>query len=226
MHQLIDKKNKLVIYLLLLVILSTVTNKPLKSKNINSILSNRIIVSGLSNQNNLQIEYKLHELLAKNIFFINQEDINYTISQYNLVESYIVKKIYPSTIVIEIKQTKFIARVPGKKQFLVGSNGKLIKNENTNKKLPYLFGELNSKKFLELKKIVENSKFKFENLRSIIFYPSYRWDILTNKGVLIKLPKDNTFKALTIAHKIISDDELKENKIIDLRISNFIVMSK
>tara|TARA_B100000795_G_scaffold263001_1_gene241561 strand:+ start:513 stop:1193 length:681 start_codon:yes stop_codon:yes gene_type:complete len=226
MHQLIDKKNKLVIYLLLLVILSTVTNKPLESKNINSILSNRIIVSGLSNQNNLQIEYKLHELLAKNIFFINQEDINYTISQYNLVESYIVKKIYPSTIVIEIKQTKFIARVPGKKQFLVGYNGKLIKNENTNKKLPYLFGELNSKKFLELKKIVENSKFKFENLRSIIFYPSYRWDILTNKGVLIKLPKDNTFKALTIAHKIISDDELKENKIIDLRISNFIVMSK
>ena len=42
MHQLIDKKNKLVIYLLLLVILSTVTNKPLESKNINSILSNRI----------------------------------------------------------------------------------------------------------------------------------------------------------------------------------------
>ena len=208
------------------MILSTVTNKPLESRNKNSITNNRIIVSGLSNQNNLQIEYKLHKLLPKNIFLITQEDIKYTLSRYNLIESYIVKKIYPSTIVIEIKQTKFIAKVPGKKNFLVGSNGKLIKNENTNKKLPYLFGELNSEKFLELKKIVENSKFRFKNFRSIIFYPSYRWDILTNNDVLIKLPKNNTSKALTVAHKIISDDVLKENKIIDLRISNFIVMSK
>ena len=81
---------------------------------------------------------------------------------------------------IKIEQTKFIAKISGSNQVLVGSNGKLIKQE-INERLPFLFGKLDSKKFLEFKKIIDNSAFKFNDLKSVSFYPSKRWDITTVK---------------------------------------------
>ena len=129
MHQLIDKKKKILIYLIFLIILSTTTNKSFKIQNNYSVMINKINVSGLSNDNNLKITKKLNDLLFTNILFVNEEVIKETISEYNLVETYSVKKIYPKKIKIDIEPTKFVARISGNNQFLVGSNGKLIKNE-------------------------------------------------------------------------------------------------
>ena len=55
--------------------------------------------------------------------------------------------------------------------------------------LPYIFGEFNSKNFLDLKKKIKSSKFTFIKLKTLYFFPSNRWDILTNDNVLIKLPQ-------------------------------------
>ena len=151
MHQLIDKKNKIIIYLIFLVILSTTSNKSLEFQKNYSVTINKVNVSGLSNRNNLEITDKLEELLFKNILFINRNNIDKIISQYNLVENYSVKKIYPKKINIEILQTKFIAQIPGYPKFIIGSNGKLIENETIDEKLPFLFGEFNSKKIIEFK---------------------------------------------------------------------------
>tara|TARA_B110000438_G_scaffold143360_1_gene138227 strand:- start:5806 stop:6375 length:570 start_codon:yes stop_codon:yes gene_type:complete len=187
---------------------------------------NKINVSGLSNDNNLKITKKLNDLLFTNILFVNEEVIKETISEYNLVETYSVKKIYPKKIKIDIEPTKFVARISGNNQFLVGSNGKLIKNETTNKKLPFLFGQFNSIKFLEFQKIIEKSKFNLLDFKSIFFYASNRWDILTIDNVLIKLPEKNLSDGLRIAHKIIKDDRFKNNRTLDLRISNRIISKK
>ena len=169
MHQLIDKKNKIAIYLIFLIILSTTNNKSLEFQNDYSVKIKKFYVSGLSTNNNQQIEDKLNKLLFGNIFFINQESIKKIISQYNLVESYRVKKIYPGEINVEIEPTRLVARISGNNQLFIGSNGKLIENKEVNKTLPFLFGEFNSKKFLEFKKIIENSEFKFYDLKSIFF---------------------------------------------------------
>ena len=45
--------------------------------------------------------------------------------------------------------------------------------------------------FFELKKIIDNSNFKFKEIKNLFFFPSGRWDIETHNGVLIKLPKNN-----------------------------------
>ena len=225
MLQSIDKKNRIFIYLLILVILSTTNHKSIEpKKSFNRI--NKIKVSGLSENNNIKITEKLKQSLSKNIFFLKSENINRIISQFNLVESYTVKKVYPSEIKIEIEQTKFIAKISDNKNFLVGSNGKLIENENYNKSLPFLFGEFNSEKFLKFKKIIENSKFKFSDFKSIFFYKYDRWDILTNDNILIKLPEKDLKKTLEIAHKIISNNLFKDIKIIDLRIENHVITKK
>ena len=121
MHQLIDKKNKIVIYLILLIILSTVTNKSLENRDSYPITVNTINVSGLSDNNNLKIKNELGDLLSKNIFLITKDNINKKISRYNMIEEYSIKKIYPTQIDIKIKPTRFIAKIAGNNNFLMGS---------------------------------------------------------------------------------------------------------
>ena len=226
MHQLIGKQKKITIYLILLIILSTINNRFLESQKIHFTNINKIDVVGLSNNNNLQIADNLKELLFKNIFFINRKEINETISQYNIVENYSVKKIYPTRINIKIEPTKFVVRILDEDKFLVGANGKLIKNEIISQKLSLLEGQFNSVKFLEFKRIIENSQFKFIDFKSIFFYPSYRWDILTMDDILIKLPEKDLPETLRVAYKILKNDQFKSNRVIDLRISNRIVSQK
>ena len=44
-----------------------------------------------------------------------------------------------------------------------------------------------------------------------------------NNGLLIKLPQKNLLEALQFAHKVKLNKKIKENKIIDLRISNYMI---
>ena len=90
--------------------------------------------------------------------------------------------------------------------------------------LPFFFGRFNSERFLRFKEIVNNSEFKFKNFKSIFFYSSNRWDVQTNDDVLIKLPEKNLLKALKVAHKIINNNKFEDRRVIDLRISNHIIM--
>jgi len=223
MLQSTDKKNKIIIYLIFLFLLSTTSNKSLEFHQNYFAKINKIEVSGLSNSVNSQIRNKLEKLLNTSIFFINKDKIDKIISKYNLVELYNVKKIYPRKIDVKIEQTKFIAKISGSNQVLVGSNGKLIKQE-INEKLPFLFGKLDFIKFLEFKKIIDNSAFRFNDLKSVSFYPSKRWDIVTSENILINLPQDNLLQSLNLAYKIIIDDNFKEIRIIDLRVKNHVVI--
>ena len=226
MHQLIDKKNKITIYLMLLLILSS-TNYKIQKDNKNYLDALvKINVSGLPNNKNLLIEQRIKKLSFRNILFINKESIHDILSQYNLVESYNIKKIYPTNINIKIKQTDFVAKIKGDRNFLVGSNGKLISDEYTDKRLPHLFGKFNSQKFLEFKKILDSSEFIFNDLQAIFFFPSMRWDVKTKNNTLIKLPEKNILQTLKIAYKIINDEKLKDNQIIDLRISKQVIIQK
>ena len=222
MLQSTDKKNKIIIYLIFLFLLSTTSNKSLEFHQNYFAKINKIEVSGLSNSVNSQIRNKLEKLLNTSIFFINKDKIDKIISKYNLVELYNVKKIYPRKIDVKIEQTKFIAKISGSNQVLVGSNGKLIKQE-INEKLPFLFGKLDFIKFLEFKKIIDNSAFRFNDLKSVSFYPSKRWDIVTSENILINLPQNNLLQSLNLAYKLIIDDNFKKIKIIDLRVKNHVV---
>ncbi len=223
MHQLIDKKNKILIYLLLLCILSTTSGKFVENKNSYSSKINQINIEGLSNTYNLKIYNELNNLFYKNILLANKEEIQKVISKYNIIEEYSIKKIYPSTINISIKATKFVARLSNNDQ-LVGANGKLIEDKENKEMLPYIFGEFNSKNFLKFKKDITRSKFTFTEFKMLYFFPSNRWDILTYDDILIKLPQDNISKSLNLAHKIISNNDFKNKSLIDLRVNNHLII--
>ena len=224
MHQLEDKKNKIIIYIIFLIILSTTSAKYNENKSTYSLKINKINIDGLSKANKNEVLKELNNLFYKNILFIRKEKITKAISKYNIIEEYRVKKIYPSTININIKPTKFIARIFNNDQLLVGANGKLIINENNKVILPYLSGEFNSKEFLIFKKNIELSKFTFKKIKALYFFPSSRWDILTNKDILIKLPKDKLSQSLNLAYEMISSYDFKNKSLIDLRVNKHLVI--
>jgi cell division protein FtsQ len=223
MHQLIDKKYKIIIYLLLLCILSTTSGKFIKNQNSHSSKINQINIEGLSNVYNSKITNELNSLFYQNILLLNKEEIQKVISKYNIIEEYSVKKIYPSTININIKPTKFIARLSNNDQ-LVGTNGKLIEDKENKEILPYIFGEFNSKDFLNFKKSIIQSKFTFNKFKMFYFFPSNRWDALTYDDILIKLPQANISKSLNLAYKIINSNNFKNANLIDLRINNYLII--
>ena len=229
MHRSIDRKLRLFFYLILFFLLST---QIAKNKNIKSKISNKlnsIEVIGLSEKNNIKVYENLKYLLSKNIFFINKKELENILRKNNLIHYFYVKKIYPNLIQVKIKQTDLLAITNQKnKKFYIGSNGKLIpinQIRDFSNKLPFVYSKSNYIDFIKLKKIIDKSKFKFEEIESFYYFPSNRWDIKTKDGFLIKLPEENIAKSLKFAELIIISKKFKDKKVIDLRIPKNIILS-
>ena len=224
MHQQIDKKRKIYIYLFLLIFLTTINNLPLINSGYLKLKINQIKVSGLSDENNFKILKDLDELISQNIFFVNKYYFLSILEKNNLIHSFKIKKIYPNSIEVQIKKADLLAITNfNEKKFFIGSNGKLIDYDSSNTNLPYVFGKVKTVDFINFVKIIEQSKFNFKEISEMYFYSSGRWDIKNKHGILFKLPKENLIKSLNIAYRIMDNEKLKNSKIIDLRISNHIV---
>ena len=225
MLQQIDKKQKLFIYLFFLLLLTTFNNLSLSNSEYLKLKINQIKVSGLNSENNLKISEEFNKLMyQKNIFFISKDHFINILEKNNLIHSFKVTKIYPNSIEVQVKKTELLAVTDrNNKKFFIGSNGKLINFESYNKSLPYVFGKIKIKNFIELKKIIAKSKFNFEEISELYFFPSGRWDIKNNKGILIKLPEKNLLKALNLAYHITINEIFKNDKVIDLRIYNHVI---
>tara|TARA_B110000196_G_scaffold204898_1_gene175614 strand:+ start:778 stop:1473 length:696 start_codon:yes stop_codon:yes gene_type:complete len=229
MPQLKDKKKKLFFYIFLLMLLSTINVNFNKIKKPSILAIKKINVSGLSYLNNLKVEKTLSTLLLKNIFFIKKKNLSKILDQNNLIESSSIKKIYPDLLSVNINKTDFLAiTYQENNKFIIASNGKLIPFIDVDflhQKLPFVFGKVSNDYFINLKKIIDKSKFEYKEIKTFYFYPSNRVDIKTKDGILIKLPLINLFEALRVANLIKKDDKFKNNKILDLRIANHIITS-
>ena len=224
MLQRIDKKNKVYIYLFIFLLLSTLNNIKLANSNFFKFDVGHIKVSGLSEKNNLQISKEIKKILIENIFFIKKEFLLKILKKNNLINSFEIKKIYPDTIEVKIEKAEFlgITNINGN-FFFIGSNGKLINYSDTKKILPYVFGKIDVDNFIEFVKIINQSKFNFNQIKEIYFFSSGRWDIKTKDDQLFKLPIENLRFKLNSINKINKNEKFKNAKIIDLRFNNKII---
>ena len=80
--------------------------------------------------------------------------------------------------------------------------------------------------YVNASNIVEtiNSVQSSNEIKEIFFFPSGRIDIKNKDNILIKFPIENLQAALSIANKIINNNEFKNN-IIDLRVSKQLILS-
>ena len=136
-----------------------------------------IEVTGLDNNSNFEIQKKLNFLKNTNIFFINKEILDDQINKYNFIEYYNIFKLYPSTIELKLKKTKFLARtIKDGEIFIIGSNGKFINNYNFKnmESLPMVFGQFTTEKFLYFQKTLIKSKLEYENIKEFFFFSKWK----------------------------------------------------
>ena len=223
MHHQIDKK-KILIYVVFFLILSTLNN--ITINNYHLVKISNIEVSGLNNENNLNILKQLEFLNLKNIFFLKKKNIIEIIKKNNLVEKFHVKKKYPSSLDIKIEKTIFLANIKiNENFFFVGSNGKLIEADLPNSDLPFLSKNSPISEFLYFVNIIKKSTFDYNQISNIYFFPSKRWDIKTKNNIVIKLPINDIDKALKNIHYIMNNKNFLDVKLIDLRIKNQIILN-
>ena len=222
MHQLISKK--IVIYLFLFLLLATINNSSIIDFRLPKI--DKIEISGLSGDESGEIKKKIENLKFNNIFFINRFEVKKSLFSVNTVEQLSIFKNYPSTLKVDIKKTKFLALT--KKDgidYLIGTNGKLIKKNRPTSELPFIFGDLDVEEFFKLKKNIDKSIFDFDQISNLYFYKSKRWDIETSKGYLIKLPKKNINEVLSLFVRLSREEKLQDNRIIDFRQKDQIILN-
>ena len=87
-----------------------------------------------------------------------------------------------------------------------------------------IFGNFENKNFFELKKIIDDSTFDYNQIKNLFFFPSGRWDIETISGLLIKLPKNNIKLSLERSMKFLGSNHEKKINKIDLRQQNQIII--
>ena len=221
MHQRISKK--IVIYFLLFILICTVSNIELNNKYFFKIT--KINIFGFNEIKVLNVENDLNSLNLNNIFSLNKNEISNVISSYNIVENYNIFKNYPSTLNIEINKTNFLAKINYEgKTLIVGSNGRLINEKYTDNHLPYIFGSPEPEEFLKFKKIVDESKLKYEKINNFYYYPSKRWDLELKNGIRIKLSNLNIINSLNRSIEFLKDENFRNIKLIDVRVKNQIII--
>jgi len=222
MHQ--RKSKKILIYFFLLFLVGSINNININNLKFQSIKN--INVTGLENEDNSIISKKIKNLKLDNIYLINKKDLNTLIESNNLVEKYFIFKKYPSSLNINIDKTSFLARISKNgKIYDLGSNGKLIENKYSNNQLPFVFGNPEIIEFFNIKKIIDESQISFEEIESLYFFLSKRWDLELRNNIIIRLPNDNIEESLKLASEFLHNNEFKDIKIIDARIKNQIILN-
>ena len=222
MHQ--RKGKKILIYLFILIFLGSINNTALtkiKFKNIKNIT-----ISGLNEDENLNLLNDIQNLNLKNIFLINKNQISKIIDSNSLVEKYEIIKKYPHSLDIKIIRTNFLAKIRiNGKIYLVGSNGKLSDIKFSDKDLPYIFGKPKIDEFIEFTDIIYKSKFSLNEIENLYFFPSKRWDLELKNKIILRLSKNLTQFSLDEVFEILNDKNFNDIKTVDARIKNQIILN-
>ena len=207
----------------MLVLVGSINNNSINNLKFEKIKN--INIFGLDENDRKIILYNLNSLDLKNIFLINKRKFQNIIESNSLVEEYNVIKKYPYSIDINIKKTNFIARISKNgKFFLIGNNGKLSDNNNSGIELPYIFGNPEIKKVLELKKIIDQSNIDYSKIKSLYYFKSKRWDLKFNNSIVLKLPEKIEKETLDKISMFLKNIELENKEIVDARIKNQIII--
>ena len=168
---------------------------------------------------------KLSYLYNKSLFFLKTSDIKKKLNEIPFINSFEIKKIYPNKIKIKIFEQQPLVILQDKKdKYYYTIDGDIInfiyykKFEN----LPFVFADKQNFKnfYSDLKKI----EFSISEIKTIYFFEANRWDLLTRKNKLIKLPVDNYLESLKNFNTLEELDKFDKYKIFDYRIKDQLIL--
>tara|TARA_A100000164_G_scaffold375978_1_gene412079 strand:+ start:216 stop:911 length:696 start_codon:yes stop_codon:yes gene_type:complete len=229
MRQLINNKKNFYFYFFIFLFLTTINFKINSSDNLISFKIRDINVMGLSYKNNINIQQKLNIFKDRNIFTLRKDEFKIILEQFNIIGSYEIKKVYPNSIQLKLKRTNFFAfTYLENDKYIIGENNRLINIKDSpfsDLDLPTVFTNGNYKKFIKLKRIIDETNFNSSEIETYYYFKIGRWDLKTKNGLVIKLPDKGIKDAMNRAHIMINDNKLNHFNLLDMRIKNYIITS-
>ena len=219
MLQLIDKKKKIYFYIFFLILLSTPLNLKYNSffKEIFKI-KNIIIIP-----NELVFE-EVYNLLNQNIFKLDNSNLKNLLNKYTYLKSIEIKKIYPDTLEVFITKSSPIAIIDNQIRFTyLGDNGKIFNDSKEYNSIPILKGEIDIAEANVVLNLLNESLYKIEDIKEIIFFPSKRINIILKDNKILKFPIYIDLNYINKTHNFLKTIKT-EKQVIDFRILERIIL--
>ena len=216
-------KKRTIIAIALLILLTTINSKQ-------KLVISKFNLKEIYIENNFLLkEEDLKNILLpiynKNLIFLKNSEIQTVLMQNSFIESFNIKKKYPSTLKIEIFEKKPIAILFNKKEkFYLSEKIDLIEYKNLPiyQNLPYIFG--NEYEFKILHNNLTEINFPLNQIKKYTLYETNRWDLETKNNNIIKLPPKNYTKSLKNYLNLQNKSNFKKYKVFDYRIKNQLIL--
>ena len=221
-------KYKLYLYFFFFIFLSSIFNFQILDNYHDKFSLKNVNINGLSYNEKKNIQIELNNLKNENIFYLKKDQVLEKLTNFNFLENIYVDKVIPSSININISKTAILGKtiIKGKK-FYIGKNGNFINpnllSEENN--LPSVYGEFQIDEYLILIKKLKKHQIDIGNIIGYYYYKNKRWDLLFSNNTKLKLPSKKDEESIKIYKKLLNNNDLINVKIIDLRVSNQIILT-
>ena len=221
-------KYKLYLYFFFFIFLSSIFNFEILNNYHNKFSLKKININGLPYDEKKNIQIELDKLKNENIFSLKKDKVLEKLINFNYLETIYVNKVIPSSININISKTPVLGKtiINGKK-FYIGKNGKFINSNllSEQNNLPSVFGDFQIDEFINLIKKLKKHEIDIENIKRYYYYKNKRWDLLFFNNLTLRLPSKRVEESIKIYKKLLDNNDLMNIKIVDLRVSNQIILT-
>ena len=220
--------NKLYLYFFFFIFLSSIFNFEILDNYHNKFSLKKININGLTYDEKKNIQIELNKLKNENIFSLKKDKVLEKLINFNYLETIYVNKVIPSSININISKTPVLGKtiINGKK-FYIGKNGNFINSNllSEQNNLPSVFGDFQIDEYISLIKKLKKHDIDTGNIKRYYYYKNKRWDLLFFNNLTLMLPSKRDEDSIKIYKKLLDNNDLMNIKIIDLRVSNQIILT-
>ena len=231
-------------FMAFIVVLIIIFYEADKSNTINKVFANniekfsknygysftKVNINKLINIKSEEIEKYFTKYYGNSIFLIPIKEISKNLHQNKWIKDFTIKNDYKNTINVNIVESIPIGiYFNGEDNLLFDKNGEIIDFVNSNYNLYFHLIVFEGNNSLFNANIFLNSlPLLFRNeIKKAIFINNRRWDVKLRNGINIKLSENNildSFNNYDKFYKNVSNQELTEIEMIDLRIPKQIIL--
>ncbi len=220
-------KKNLFIWLFIFVFLSTYSLNSTQKKKISIFSIENININGIINVNETDFKSKINKFFGESLFFFNSKEIKKIASEFSFIKEIKIKKNYPDTLNIILKENEPIAiLIENNKKILLLEMGNIVSNYDLDKfnSLPTVSGMNAKKNFFNFYETLKKVNFETELIEEFKYFNINRWDIILRSGKIIKLPTERFESSIEKFISIYDKDNFNNFKIFDFRINGQLIL--
>ena len=123
------RKKNLFVWLFIFTFLSTISLNFLNERNFSTFSIEKINITGIVNLNEADFQNQLNRFYGKSLIFLNRKDLNEIGSKFVFINEIKIKKSYPNTLNIKVKENKPLGILfDNSEKILLLENDKIVNN--------------------------------------------------------------------------------------------------